>query len=389
MSVSLCPSFGVGWQGFTSGGIPLNAGLINTYIAGGTTPQSTFTTSAGNVANGNPIVLGPDGRPPSEIWLTDGVFYRFDLTDSLSNLIKTYDNIGSLGANATTGSGAVVLANTPTLITPVIGAATGTSLVLSGGLTATGGTLTSGTIAGTEIVSGTMSGGTYTGSTFTNPANTTQALTDQATITWDASLGAVATVTLGGNRTMAAPTNLKAGGVYFLRVTQDGTGNRTLAFNAVFKSNGGSISNPALIAASVTIYTFGSDGTNLYLIAPVYSEGPWTLSLGGTATYTVQAGTFTKTGRLAFVQGALAVNLIGTGSTTVISGLPFTCGSQSTLSVSGLGSCASSVISVYAGVSSGGTSIDIQSLLAAGTAFGSNAIFKNSTSLNVSGCYQV
>lgn len=95
MSVSLCPTFGVGYQAFTTGGLPLNAGLIYTYIAGGTTPQATYTTSAGNVQNANPIVLGADGRPPSEIWLTDTASYRFDVKDSLGTLIKSYDNISS------------------------------------------------------------------------------------------------------------------------------------------------------------------------------------------------------------------------------------------------------------------------------------------------------
>lgn len=101
MTVQLCPTFGVGYQAFTTGGLPLNAGTIDTYIAGGTTPQATYTTSAGNVANANPIVLGADGRPPSEIWLTSDVSYRFDLKDSLGNLIKTYDNIPSVGSMST------------------------------------------------------------------------------------------------------------------------------------------------------------------------------------------------------------------------------------------------------------------------------------------------
>lgn len=96
MSVVFSPILN-GWQGFTSSGIPLNAGLIYTYAAGGTTPQATYTTNAGNVANANPIVLGSDGRPPNEIWLTAGVSYRFDLKDSLGNLIKTYDNINASG----------------------------------------------------------------------------------------------------------------------------------------------------------------------------------------------------------------------------------------------------------------------------------------------------
>jgi len=49
---------------------------------------------------------------------------------------------GGTGQTSSTGSGAVVLANTPTLITPNIGAATGTSLVLSGNLTVNGTTTT-------------------------------------------------------------------------------------------------------------------------------------------------------------------------------------------------------------------------------------------------------
>ncbi len=47
-----------------------------------------------------------------------------------------------------TGTGAFVGANTPTLITPVIGAATGTSLVTSGGITASQGRLTAGANTG-------------------------------------------------------------------------------------------------------------------------------------------------------------------------------------------------------------------------------------------------
>ena len=94
MSVNLAPGpFGAGAQFFDANGKPLNAGLINTYTAGSSTPQPTYTTSIGNVANANPIVLGVDGRPPSEIWLTAGVAYKFVLTDSLSNILGTYDNL--------------------------------------------------------------------------------------------------------------------------------------------------------------------------------------------------------------------------------------------------------------------------------------------------------
>lgn len=96
---------------------------------------------------------------------------------------------------------------------------------------------------------------------------TTQTLTDAATIAWDMSLGEVATVTLGGNRTLGAPTNLVDGGTYILRVIQDGTGTRTLAYNAVFKWPAATAPVLTTTAAAVDVLTFVSDGTNLYGVA--------------------------------------------------------------------------------------------------------------------------
>jgi len=70
--------------------------------------------------------------------------------------------------------------------------------------------------------------------TLTNPAFTRQALADGATVAWNMNSGTFATLTLGGNRTMALPSNLKDGSA-ILKVKQDGTGSRTLAWNAAFK----------------------------------------------------------------------------------------------------------------------------------------------------------
>lgn len=47
-----------------------------------------------------------------------------------------YDNAGTLGEKGTTGTGLVVLQTAPTLITPALGVASGTSLALSGNLSA-------------------------------------------------------------------------------------------------------------------------------------------------------------------------------------------------------------------------------------------------------------
>ena len=58
----------------------------------------------------------------------------------------------------------------------------------------------------------------------------TGTLTDGATINWDVSAKQAPSVTLAGNRTMAAVTNAVAGTTYLLSVIQDGTGSRTLSW---------------------------------------------------------------------------------------------------------------------------------------------------------------
>jgi len=113
MAVNLSPVGGVAAQFFTNTGAVLTGGKIHTYAAGTTTPQASYTTSAGNVPWTNPIVLDAAGRVPSsgEIWLTGGVRYKFVLTDSNDVLIATYDNIngaGSVVIISYTGTGAQV-----------------------------------------------------------------------------------------------------------------------------------------------------------------------------------------------------------------------------------------------------------------------------------------
>jgi len=94
-NVNLSAFGGVGWQFFDNNGAPLAGGLIYTYAAGTTTPQETYTTSAGTVAHPNPIVLNSAGRVPGgEIWLLP-TSYKFILQTSAAVLIATYDNVTS------------------------------------------------------------------------------------------------------------------------------------------------------------------------------------------------------------------------------------------------------------------------------------------------------
>ena len=101
MAVNLSPVGGVAAQFFTNTGAVLTGGKIYTYAAGTTTPATTFTSSQGVTAWTNPIVLDAAGRVSGsgEIWLTDGINYKFVLKDSNDVLIATYDNISGINSN--------------------------------------------------------------------------------------------------------------------------------------------------------------------------------------------------------------------------------------------------------------------------------------------------
>lgn len=101
MAVNLSPVGGVAAQFFTSTGAVLTGGKLYTYAAGTTTPATTFTSANGATPWANPIVLDAAGRVPGsgEIWLTDGISYKFVLKDSNDVLIATYDNITGINSN--------------------------------------------------------------------------------------------------------------------------------------------------------------------------------------------------------------------------------------------------------------------------------------------------
>ena len=92
-------------------------------------------------------------------------------------------------------------------------------------------------------------------------------LTDGASIAWNLNTQQVGIVTLGGNRTLANPTNQKAGGTYIAIVKQDATGSRTLAYGSAYKWPGGAAPTLSTGANDVDILTFVSDGTNMYGVA--------------------------------------------------------------------------------------------------------------------------
>jgi hypothetical protein len=88
-----------------------------------------------------------------------------------------------------------------------------------------------------------------------NPITT---LTDAASITVDFSLGNNFLVTIGGNRTLAAPTNAVAGQTGQIYVIQDSTGSRTLSYNSVYQFVSGAAPTLSTGAADVDILVYST-----------------------------------------------------------------------------------------------------------------------------------
>jgi hypothetical protein len=95
MNVFLSPVGGAAAQFFNNDGTVLSGGKLYTYAAGTSSPQTTYTTFAANIAHANPIILNSSGRVSGggEIWLNMANAYKFVLNTSDDVLIGTWDNI--------------------------------------------------------------------------------------------------------------------------------------------------------------------------------------------------------------------------------------------------------------------------------------------------------
>ena len=116
-----------------------------------------------------------------------------------------------------------------------------------------------------------------------------------------------------------------------------------------------------------------------------YEEGSWTPSLGGTTTYTHQTGRYVKIGRMVTVALHIQVNTIGTGSTTTISGLPFTSANDNTGygGPGGYYNLVASNIVYLAPYTNNSSVLNFYSALSATGSLGSNAIFGNTTTVQL------
>lgn len=183
-----------------------------------------------------------------------------------------------------TGSGALVFANTPTLVTPDVGAATGTSLVLSGNVTAanliTGGTLTdtqfcvynsTGPVFDCNVgFSGTGNVARVAGATLTTPAlgvatatslNGLTVTTSTGTLTVANSKVLTASNTLTLTGTDASSVAFGSGGVVSYTIASGATTLNTSAVNTGTCGSAQTASATGTATTDAITWTFNADPT--------------------------------------------------------------------------------------------------------------------------------
>lgn len=309
---------GVGIQLFDNNGDPLAGGLIYTYTAGTTTPKATYTTSAGSVANANPIVLDSAGRAPNSVYQEVGTDYKFIVRTSAAVLVGTYDNIPSINdpfslysiLTNVTGTNTIAATGTPTVTSYATGATysfipantnTAATTLSIDGLTAKAISKNNGTaLSAGDIQVGKLALVEYDGTRFQ--------LLNNLVIG-----GSVTDATISGGTISGLTTPLP--------VASGGTGLATLTLNNVLLGNGTTAVQRIAPGTAANVLT--SDGTTWASTAPASQIPSQTgnsgklLTTNGTA---VSWGTDSPVrARASITAGTSATPTIGTGSVNITS----------------------------------------------------------------------
>lgn len=83
-------------------GDPLVGGTIETFLAGTSTPETTYTDDAGGTPQGVVMTLNSLGYPENgPVWMLGGVPLKFIIKNSLGVVQSTFDDISGIGDTAT------------------------------------------------------------------------------------------------------------------------------------------------------------------------------------------------------------------------------------------------------------------------------------------------
>lgn len=105
-------------QAVDSNGAPLVGGYWQIYLAGTSTPVTTYTDNVGLVPQPTSITLDASGRTANPIWLSGGIPVKFRLYSAAGVVLLTIDNVSGVNdpANATTVDQWVLYGAAPTYI---------------------------------------------------------------------------------------------------------------------------------------------------------------------------------------------------------------------------------------------------------------------------------
>jgi hypothetical protein len=249
-------------------GFSVNSWKVPVRVA--TTANGTLATAFANGQTVDGVTLATDDRIliKNQTAAAENGVYVVAASGAPTRSIAFDTNDEVVGAAiyvvAGTTNGGTLWFNTNTTA-PTIGSTSITFAQFSGALSAA---------ADTDIWTGSSTSKAVTAKALFDAAKF-QTLTDGATITPDFGAGLNFKVTLGGNRTLANPTNAKDGQSGVIRVIQDGTGGRTLAYGSNWRFPGGTASGgvPSTTAGAIDLiaYVVGEGGLIYAVLTKAYA----------------------------------------------------------------------------------------------------------------------
>jgi hypothetical protein len=231
---------------------------------------------------------------------------------------------GGTGVTTSTGSGSVVLSSNPTLTNPILGTATGTSLTLTGVLSAGTSSVTSSTISGNGTIGGTLgvTGATTLSSTLIAGTSTLTSLSVTNNETVGGTLGVTGATTLTGAATISNTTasNSTTSGALVVRGGVGIVGNLTLG--GTIEIDGGSPAAGKVLTSDASGLASWSYGVGSTVVTSTTSYAitlaeAYVFYIGSSAgLFTIPAAASTNAGKTILIKNKTAFGITITPSST-------------------------------------------------------------------------